>query len=83
MGRIAEAVNNDCEAVERTNKVDRVLESLDDDDDRAVVLSWLLSDMGDQDIEDRLYDHGIKCSDSTIRLWRHYQRRGVGRQWGA
>ena len=84
MGRIADSATDDEFVIaERTNKVDRILDALDDDADRAVVLSWLRSDMGDHIIEERLADHGIMCSDTTIRLWRRYQRRGVGRQWGA
>jgi hypothetical protein len=85
MGRIADAVDTEVDLGPRvfTNKVDTVLERLDDDDDRAVVLSWLLSDLGDEEVEQRLLAHDIGCSDSTIRRWRRYQARGMGRQWAA
>ena len=84
MGRISEA--GDIFAVtERTlvNKVDAVLESLDDDD-RTVVLSWLADGgVSCEEIEERFAAFDITCSDSTIRRWRRYQARGMGRAWGA
>jgi len=83
MGRIADESQTE-EPTPRlfTNKADTVLERLDDED-RAVVLSWLRSDMVDEDIEERLLAHDIACSDSTIRRWRRYQRLGMGRVWAA
>ena len=84
MGRIADSVDTDTDidGFEFTNKVDVILEQLDDDDDRAVVLSWLLSDeVADQEVELRLRAHRIRISDSSIRLWRKYQQAGMGRQW--
>lgn len=85
MGRIADTVGQQPDAGDLppfTNKVDVVLESLDDDDDRRVVLSWLRDPLvADELIEDRLRCHGFACSDSTIRRWRRAQDRGVGRLW--
>lgn len=86
MGRIADAVDDRdiTDGHTFTNKVDAVLERLDDDEDRAVVLSWLMSpDIGDEEVEQRLLAHGIHCSDSTIRRWRRYQSAGMGRTWAA
>lgn len=85
MGRIADAANDDdADGLTFTNKVDTVLERLDDDADRAVVLSWLFDpDVGDEEVELRLLAHGIRCSDSTIRRWRVFQARGMGRPWVA
>jgi hypothetical protein len=83
VGRIAESVTT-AHTVERVhvNKVDRVLDALDDED-RAVVLSWLRDPLtGEEEIEDRLHEHGIACSDSTVRRWRRLQAKGRGRVWG-
>ena len=83
MGRIADAGDLfDTGNHTFTNKLDRILDELDADD-RGIVLSWLASDMGDEEIEMRLGAFDIRCSDSTIRRWRNYQQRGLGRQWGA
>lgn len=83
MGRIADNVDDSVTDVAVfTNKVDTILERLDDDEDRAVVLSWLLDpDVSDQAVEMRLRAHDIRCSDSTVRLWRRYQQAGMGRVW--
>ena len=86
MGRIADAAaDDDVEHVDVfTNKVDDILDNLEDDDDRAVVLSWLLSpSMPDETVEFKLFAHGIRCSDTTIHRWRSYQARGLGRPWAA
>ena len=84
MGRIADAGDTFTDTGRTfTNKMDRVLEELDDDD-RAVVLSWLADgDIGDEQLEMRLLAFDIFVSDSTIRRWRNYQRRGMGRVWAA
>ena len=85
MGRIADAASDDTDVgLTFTNKVDAVLERLDDDADRHVVLSWLFDpDVGDEEVEWRLLAHGIRCSDSTIRRWRVFQSKGLGRSWVA
>ena len=86
MGRIADAANDDDVDVGLvfTNKVDTVLDRLDDDDDRRVVLSWLFDpDIGDEEVEIRLRKHGIRCSDSSIYRWRRFQAEGLGRVWVA
>lgn len=86
MGRIADADSNGDFDVDDdwrfTNKVDTILGQLDDAD-RGVVLSWLLSDLGEEHVEARLRRHRIRCSDSTIRRWRAAQSEGVGRPWAA
>lgn len=72
MGIIAERQANAPEqppAVKR-NKVDRILDRLDDDD-RSIVHGWLCDlDMGEETLEAELFAVGIVCSDSTIRRWR-------------
>lgn len=85
MGRIADAtpIDEGDDDQPFTNKVDDILDGLEDDADRAVVLSWLYSDIGDEAVESRLFEHGISCSDSTIRRWRRYQTAGMGRMWAA
>lgn len=87
MGRIAESAVLDAtrerEPLVWTNKVDLILDSLDDAD-RAVVLSWLRDPlMGPEVIEDRLFEHGIQCSDTTVLRWRRAQAKGKGRVWVA
>ena len=85
MGRIADAGDIFAEATSRTqvNKVDLILERLDDDD-RGVVLSWLNDDaVTCEEIEERFAAFDINCSDSTVRRWRRYQRLGMGRVWVA
>ena len=85
MGRIAANVATSVDEPPPTfsNKVDTMLEDLEDDDDRAVVLGWLRSRMAEEELEQRLLAHGIQCSDSTIRRWRRYQAAGLGRAWAA
>lgn len=79
MGRIADEASTG--GAVRPNKVDRILESLDDDD-RAVVMAWLHDDeMGDVAIELQLWGYDIAVSDSTIRTWR--RRRGIRTVWAA
>ena len=86
MGRIADAVASGEHAVDDwrfTNKVDTILELLDDDD-RAIVLGWLLApDIGCESVEKLLRHHQIRCSDSTIRRWRDAQADGTGVEWAA
>ena len=51
--------------------VDRLLESMDDDD-RALLLSWLHdAQLGAPTIERRLRDAGFDVSDSSIHRWRN------------
>ena len=84
MGRIAEAAEVDIdERAIWSNKVDVVLDELDDDEDRAVVLSWLRSDMGAPKVKRKLAAYGILVSDRSVQYWRAAQRDGVGRLWGA
>ena len=85
MGRIADnaATADEPPPYVFTNKVDTVLEDLDDDDDRAVVLGWLRSRMSEEELEQRLLAHGVLVSDTTIRRWRKYQAKGLGREWVA
>ena len=84
MGRIAEAGDVFALPVNDTyrNKVDDILERLDDED-RAIVLAWLRDpDVGEEDIEFRFKTFQIRCSDSTVRRWRRMQRNGTGFSWG-
>jgi transposase len=54
----------------KTDKLDRILAELDDED-RAIVLSWLHSrDVTQDEAEDRLADCEIFVSASTVRRWR-------------
>lgn len=82
MGRIAEqAAEDDGEPLFKPNKVDRILESLDDED-RPIVEAWLADPaMSDEEIEERLFAADIQCSDSTIRRWRRLRRRAG--EWAA
>lgn len=62
------------------NKVDDILDELDDAD-RAIVLSWLHDPaLSDEVIEDRFDDFDIECSDSTVRKWRKRNKAG---RWAA
>lgn len=82
MGRISDAVESGAfeDGVWR-NKVDDILDELDDDGDRAIVLSWLHDPAtSDQVIEDRLFEFDIECSDSTVREWRKRNKAG---RWAA
>lgn len=87
MGRIADEVQPEADGVAVwSNRVDEVLDELDDDDDRAVVLGWLMSPpevWSAGDIALKLSAYGIKCSDKSIQRWRKVQRLGQGRQWAA
>ena len=72
MGKIAEQLEARPVGVVATkrNKVDVILSRLDDDD-RAIVAGWLNDPlMGCEEIEMRLLDADVECSDSTIRRWR-------------
>lgn len=52
------------------SKLDRILSKLDDED-RAIVLSWLEDlDVTQEELESRFRAVGISCSDTTIRRWR-------------
>ncbi len=82
MGRIADAAIGDVTQAVRTNVVDDILDELDDED-RAVVLSWLLGDRSANTISADLDSHGIRCSSDSIRRWRGFQERGRGRVWVA
>ena len=85
MGRIADEVQPESDDTSVwTNVVDDVLDGLDDDDDRAVVLSWLASPpavWAAGDISLKLDAYGFKVSDKSIQRWRKVQRLGRGRQW--
>ena len=85
MGRIADEVQPEADGVAVwSNRVDEVLDELDDDDDRAVVLSWLMSPpevWSAGDIALKLAAYHIKVSDKSIQRWRKVQRLGQGRQW--
>ncbi len=85
MGRIADETPPEADEVTVwTNRVDEILDGLDDDDDRAVVLSWLMSPSTvwpAGDIALRLSGYGIHCSDKSIQRWRKVQRLGKGRVW--
>ena len=80
MGLIAEQVASapPPKVTPKRSKLDRILDRLDDED-RTIVLDWLhnVDDWSDEDIERKLYDADIGCSDSTIRRWRRI--RGLGR----
>ena len=85
MGRIADATEIDVdERVVWTNLIDVILDGLDDDDDRQVVLGWLRSEtVSAIDIVFRLDSYGIRCSDKSIQKWRRAQKFGRGRVWDA
>ena len=57
------------------NKFARLLAELDDAD-HAIVMSWV-SELSDEDVEERLHAVGLHCSDTTIRKWRRQQRRAA------
>jgi hypothetical protein len=80
MGRIADEVQTSPRSP-WTNKVDDILAELDDDD-RAVVLGWLLGALGARVVSRDLADYDIDCSADSIDRWRHAQERGRGRVWG-
>jgi len=73
LGHIAERVAQGIPAAvdeRRGDKVDRILAELDDED-RAIVESWLHDrHLSQEDVERKLDACGIQCSDSTIRRWR-------------
>jgi hypothetical protein len=82
MGRIADEQQPEPDAASAwTNRVDDVLEQLDDDDDRAVVLGWLMSSVSAADIMFRLDAYGIRLSDKSVQQWRRAQKLGRGRVW--
>ena len=84
MGRIADADDTfvDDTSLVYVNKVDRILERLDDDEDRAVVLSWLRDDqVSSETFRWRMASFGIAVGGCTIRRWRQYQGLGLGRVW--
>ena len=83
MGRIADATEVDVNDQSAwCNRVDEILsDELDDDDDRAIVLGWLRSELSAPDIEFRFESYGIRCSDKSIQRWRRAQRLGRGRVW--
>lgn len=87
MGRIADEAPPEVDGIAAwSNRVDEVLDELDDDDDRTVVLSWLTSPpdvWSAGDIALRLGAYGFKVSDKSIQRWRKVQRLGQGRQWAA
>ena len=79
MGRLADQDRN---AEPRPNAVDRLLESMDDDDDRQLLEGWLHDPQrGDSWIEDELRVVGYTISDSSIRRWR--RDRGIKSVWAA
>jgi hypothetical protein len=53
----------------KRNKVDRILEDLDDAD-RELVEGWLRGGTSEEWIEMRLWQASIQCSDTTIRRGR-------------
>lgn len=81
MGRIADEVRDTVRAP-WTNKVDDILDELDDAD-RAVVLGWLLGDVGGRRLSFDLAGYGIDVSQSSVERWRLAQSAGVGRVWAA
>lgn len=73
MGRIADGLTD--EPTPRRNKVDRILDELDDDD-RVIVEGWLCDgDMGARPISDKLHAYGIELSPDRIWTWR--RRNGI------
>ena len=81
MGRIAEAGDVHVLRVHYRNKVDKILHDLDDDD-RAIVLSWLQGCMSAEEVADRLRGHEYPVGETTVRHWRRMQRNGTGFSWG-
>ena len=85
MGRIADEAEPEVDgSAVWSNRVDEVLDELDDDDDRAVVLGWLSSPpdvWSAGDVALKLAAYGFKCSDKSIQRWRKVQRLGQGRVW--
>lgn len=74
LGRIAEmaASHAPVEGAPKRNKVDDILDALDDED-RAIVLGWLHDrSVGSQQIHYRLLEADINCSHYTVQRWRHY-----------
>jgi hypothetical protein len=63
-----------------SNKVDRILADLDDED-RAIVLGWLTGGMGSRSVSADLADFDIVVSPDSIDRWRRAQRRGRGVTW--
>lgn len=53
----------------KRNLVDQILEDMDDDD-RALLDSWLRGRATEEWIELQLWKADIQCSDTTIRRWR-------------
>ncbi len=84
MGRIAQSAEVTPDSNETwSNAVDLVLEGLDDDEDRAVVLSWLRNTdaWSSSKLQFKLHAYGFVCSDKSIQRWRRAQADGIGRVW--
>ncbi len=82
MGRIANEAPPEIDTANVwRNRVDDILDELDDDEDRAVVLGWLTSNLGAVDIVFRLDGYGIACHEKAVQHWRRAQRLGRGRTW--